>query len=331
MAYRKNFFDFGAKEGACNGQNAHENDCAFKKALESSTAIIEIEPGIYEISKTVAHDVSGKKFVGTDGNDCFGTLTNGTRLDWWGALGGQMVKIAPSTPGKDLIAPGFSNIQLNGNGRADRALSVVSTRRAYGANLQAIGLRPLGSAIAVYFGSAGASGAGDVNCSTRGEFPNMSISVTGAACGIMLDGLNGFGNTSGNQFSSIAITHQNGIAYYLRGCDNNYFFNSASARETGGTGLSIIFDGIDQYCMSNSFIGHHAGGWPAGQPMTIYSRGSKARQNLILPITGTDNPPNVIIEPASELTVLYTGGGYTPTLAGEKAFFRMPKRQELTY
>lgn len=338
MAYRANFFDFGAVEGAAGGANAAANDAAFLAAKADPTAIIEIEPGIFEISETMAHDVNGKAFIGTRGNDCFGSFTHGTRFDWYGAVGGEMLRFAPSTPGQDLFAPTFSNVSLYGRGVADRGLSVLSTRAFELDYVQCMGLRPLSSSIGAYFGTMGASGVGDVNCAYEGSSKGLVVNASGAGHGIMVDGQSGYGNTCFGIWTGSRVTHIDGVGYYLRGCDDNQFIGAKTSRGfkddgvTPGTGWPLLFDGSGAaWCVGNSFFAFHGGASPAGGTVTIKARGSKARQNVILALSGVDTQPTLIEDAGAELNYLYLGGGYTPTLAAEKALFRMPKRLELTY
>lgn len=337
MAYRANLFDFGAVEGAASGANAAANDAAFLAAKASPTAIIEIEPGIFEISQTMAHDVNGKTFIGTRGNDCFGSLTHGTRFDWYGADGGEMLRMAPTVPGRDLYAPTFSNVSLYGRGVADRGLTVLSSRCFETDYVQVMGLRPLGSSIGAYFGSAGVPGVGDVNCAYEGSSRGLVVNACGAGHGIMVDGKAGYGNTCFGVWIGSRVTHVDGIGYYLRGCDDNQFYSAKTSRGlmddgiTPGTGLPILFDGIDHYCVGNSFWAFHGGATPAGGSVTVFARGTKARQNIIMALSGVDTQPVLLESAGAELNYLYLGGGYTPTLAAEKALFRMPKRDELIY
>lgn len=337
MAYRANFFDFGAVEGAAGGANAALNDAAFLAAKADPTAIIEIEPGVFEISQTMAHDVNGKAFIGTRGNDCFGSLTHGTRFDWYGAAGGEMLRLAPSTTGHDLYAPTFSYVSLYGRGIADRGVTVLSTRAFELDYVQCMGLRPLSSSIGAYFGSIGTTGSGDVNCAYEGSSKGLVVNACGSGHGVMIDGQNGFGNTCFGVWMGSRVTHVDGIGYYLRGCDDNQFYSAKTSRglrsdgTTPGGGLPILFDGNSSYCMGNSFVAFHGGATPAGGNVTILARGVKARQNIILALSGVDTQPVLVESAGAELNYLYLGGGYSPTLADEKALFRMPKRNELTY
>lgn len=330
MAYRANLFDFGAVAGMAGGANAAANDAAFLAAMASPVQLIEVEPEHFEIGTTILHNKNGKQFVGIAGQDCFGSSGYGTRLEWWGASGGEMVKLAPASAlVGDLIGPGFSGFELNGNGLAGRGLSVLSTRMARADDIHILDMNTSSATIGAYLGSIGVNG--DVSGSYAGQFNRLSVNVGGGAHGIMLDGVAGAGNTCFSHFTQPRVVHENGIGYYLRACDDNHFFNAAVSRVPNGTGLAALFDGNDNYCLGNIFHGVHFGVHPVGATSAILSRGSKARLNCMYGLTGVDTPPVISITTGSELYYDYVGGGYGATLATEKALRRMPKRVELTY
>lgn len=321
MAFRKNLYDFGAIEGDAGGANAAANDAAFALALAHDCRNIEIEHGTFEVSATVDGFTNAKRLIGVDGCDGFGTISAGTRLKWCGAPGGTMMRVAPGG-NKDLIAAGVSGIQLDGNGIAGRGLVAQATRRAHLADLQATRLAE--NAIGFYFAGK-PEGHDDVGSNLLGDFRNLSANAGLSGIPMLVDGM------SGSTLTNTVLTHKNGVALYLRSCDTVRFNNTSMSRHEGHTGISLLFDGIQTYVYGITFYGLHCGAWPIGAPVTIWSRGSKARCNLIDGIDGLDNQPSFVIEQGSNLYYRYIGGGYTPTLAAETALERAPKQQILNY
>jgi hypothetical protein len=319
MAYRANLFDFGAVAGSAGGANAATNDAAFAAAIASATKIIECEPGIYEVSQPVCLNGNAKAIRGTDGCDVFNTVSDGSVLEWWG--GAQpVVKIGPSGT-SDLIAPEFSGFQIRCQSVATLGVASFANRRMKLNRVQVVSPVTVG----FHFQEAPA-GHTDVGSNYDAEISHCTANVYNGATGMVFD------NLSGAVITCPHVTHQNGSAYFLRGIDTCAFFNVNSSRHEGGTGHSVFFEGTTgKYCVGNRFFGLHCGAWPIGSTTSIWSRGDKARQNRIYGLDGVDTPPVVTIEPASELYYEYQGGGYTPTLAAEKALDRVPKEVIRTY
>lgn len=316
-----NIVDFGAVIGDAGGANAAANDAAFMAAMASPHKRIEMPDGVIEIGQTISITKNAKQFEGVDGNDAFGTASEGTVLRWRGSIGGIMVSLAPNVAGQDVIAPGLSGVQLDGRGVAGIGAMVAAARRPKLINVQAVGVTSIG----MYF-SAKALGTANINCTYRGEFGNLSACVSGSATGIMLDGVSGAGggNTTFCDIMGAHVVHKNGVAFYLRSCDDCHFYNAATSREVGGAGTAVLFDGNASYVVGNFFWGLQCG-VSDGVP-SIYSRGAKARQNRIYGLSGVDSQPVITIDTGSELYYDYVGGGYTATLAAEKAIDRVPKQ-----
>jgi hypothetical protein len=323
--YRAHIEDFGAIPGAAGGINAAINDIAIANAVASPTKIIEFDPAVYEISQTISLCQHAKRLVGVDGNDVFGGLSYGTSLQWYGGAGVTMVYVAPCGAG-DLIAPAIAGMQLNGRGIAGKGIVMKRVMRPKLENIQVVSLEPEASSIGFYF-TGGDLSEGGVACTYRGHFLNLSASVSGDATGIMLDG--GPRNTTFCDFIGTHVTHENGIAFYIRSADDVHFYNAASSRIEGGTGWSVLFDGLTTYVMGNVFWGLQCGAH-SGQT-EIHTRGANARQNHIAALSGVDNQPTISITQGSEIYYNYLGGGYTPTLSAEKALARVPKQVIRTY
>lgn len=314
MAYRANLTDdFGAVAGSAGGANAAANDAAFAAAMASPIKLIEIDPGRYEISQTVALSANAKRLVGSDGADVFRGANEGTVLEWWGGAG-QMVRIAPAGQ-SDVIAPELSGVQLLCRNLATIGVASWGTRRMKLRNVAVLDPTVVG----FHFQNK-PLGYADIGSNYDAMAEALSVSATGSGGGMVFD------NLSGSVIILPHVTHANGIAYYFRYADTNSFIGLNSSRIEGSTGHTIFFDGLGDYVMGNRFFGVHCGGWPIGAQMSIYSRGSKARQNRIYGLDGVDTQPIVTIEPASELYYDYQGGGYTATLVAEKALDRTPKQ-----
>lgn len=315
MAYRDNLFSFGAVAGSAGGANAATNDAAFAAAMASPTRIIECEPGVYEVSQPVTIDSNGKALIGTDGCDAFNTMSSGSILDWWG--GAQpVVKICPAGT-SDLIAPEFSGFQVRCNGVATIGVATYATRRMKIRRVQVVDPVTVG----FHFQEAPV-GHLDVGSNYDADLDHLTANAYGTALGMVFD------NLSGAVLTCPHVTHQNGIAYFLRRIDTCAFINANSSRHAEGTGMSVFFEGAaGKYCVGNRFFGLHCGAWPIGSTTSVYSRGDKARQNRIYGLDGVDTPPVVTFgDTLTELYYDYQGGGYTPTLAAEKALDRVPKQ-----
>lgn len=328
MTYRAHIADFGAVAGNAAGANAAANDAAIALAIADAVKVIEFDAAVYEIGATVSLNANAKHLIGVDGSDVFVAANEGTVLRWHGPAGGTMVNVAPSGS-TDLIAPNLSGMQLNGNGTAGKGVVVRSARRPKLENIQVVNLGTDGSCIAFYL-TGTPTGGSDINCVYRGSFVNLSACVSGDATGMMLDGATSGGrNVTFCDFDGCHVTHENGVAFYLRSCDDVHFRNAASSRKSGGGGLSVLLDGLTSYVVGNAFWGLQCGAHDGAT--TIYSRGDKARQNRIYGLSGVDTQPAITITQGSELYYDYSGGGYTPTLAAEKALDRVPKQQVRTY
>jgi hypothetical protein len=325
MTYRAHIADFGAIAGSAGGANAAANDAALALAIADVVKVIEFDPDVYEVSQPVTLNQHAKRLQGIDGNDVFGGPCYGTSLRWYGAPGAAMVNVLPSGSG-DLIAPALAGMRLDGNGIAGKGVVTKRVMRPKLENVQVVGLAADPTSIGFYF-TGGDLSEGGVACTYRGHFVNLSARVSGGATGIMLDG--GPRNTTFCDFIGAHVTHEDGVAFYLRSCDDVHFHNAASSRVLGGTGLSVLLDGLTDYVMGNAFWGLQCGAHD-GQT-SILSRGNKARQNRIYGLSGVDNQPVITINQGSELYYDYGGGGYTPTLVAEKALARVPKLQIRTY
>lgn len=323
MSISANIMDFGAIIGEAGGANAAVNDAAFAAALAAPQKQIVIPEGIFEISQNIAITSNAKQLIGVDGSDVFATISEGTVLRWRGATGGTMATLGPAGAGPDLIAPALSGIQFDGRNVAANGVVVKASRRPKLRDVQTINVTGIG-----FYLASGPVGSTDVNCTYRGDFQNLSVSVGGSAIGIMLDGVGGK-NACFCDIKGAHVTHKNGIAYYIRAADDNHFYNIATSRVAGGMGMTMLIDGLNSYVVGNAIWGMQCG--VTDGTASIYSRGSKARQNWIRFLSGVDSQPTITIDQGSELLYDFVGGGYTPTLAAEKALSRMPKRQELTY
>jgi hypothetical protein len=320
MAYRKNLTDdFGAVTGSAGGANAAINDAAFAAANADACKLIEVDPGIYEVSQTVPLSNHAKRFAGWDGNDVFNTASQGTVLDWWGGAA-PMVKIAPIDT-SDLIAPHFEGFQLRCNGVATMGVVTQSTRRMKLRHVQVVSPASVG-----FHFQDKAAGHLDVGSNYDADLHHLTANCMGSALGMVFD------NLSGAVITCPHVTHQSGAAYFLRKIDTCAFINVNTSRHEGYSGYTLFFDGLQgTYVVGNRFFGLHCGGWPIGSTCLIYSRGDKARQNRIYGMDGVDTQPVITVVQGSKLYYDYMGGGYTPTLIGEKALDVTPKQQTETW
>lgn len=320
MTYRANLTaDFGAVPGLAGGANAAANDAAFAAALASPVKLIEVDAGLYEVSQTITLNVNAKQFVGIDGCDAFGTVSDGTVLDWWGGAA-PMVDIGPAGL-YDLIAPRFEGFQLRCNDVATAGITTRSTRKMKLRNVQVMNPTALG-----FHFQDKAAGHLDVGSNYDADLYFLTANCSGTALGFVFD------NVSGAVVTCPTVVHENGIAYFLRKIDTCAFINVNSSRLASGTAITVFFEGqAGTYVVGNRFFGLHCGAHPIGAAVTIYSRGDKARQNRIYGLDGVDNQPTITIVNSSELYYDYQGGGYTATLAAEKALDRVPKQQILTW
>jgi hypothetical protein len=255
--------DFGAVgDGTTDDSAAIDAAIEYLKSIRGG--ILYFGPKRYAVASNpgIRIDGSGIHLMGTSGGYVFGGAQNkGTEILYTGANGGQAVYMAPASGLQ--AACSISNMSILCNSLALTGLYVGTLQDYLIDNIDIEGYDNA-SMICAYFTDNIAAGS---VFNYRGTIRRLVCNAPGAANGIFLDGANP--DTGGRHpaflsFYDCHVTHDDGVGFFLRSCDDCHFFNCACSLTPGGTGNSIYFYSSNttelRAANGNSFYGFNSGG-----------------------------------------------------------------------
>lgn len=263
---------------------------------------IELEPSVYSLQTPIERRRNVLIKGAFNGSFLFGGQPDfGTVLKWAGAVNGTCVTDTPVAGDTvPFFGGGITDLTIDGNGVAANGLVATSVSRARYERLNVKGV----TQNALYFTTV----AGQALVQTyRVRLDDIDVNVSGAANGIVLDGVTGSGsNTCFMSARNCHVTFENGVAYCLLYADDCTFVACGGSKVTGGTGAAIFFsgtsDGTEKAAYGNQFLGFNLNA-------TIRAQGgwNPSRGNLVL-ATAVDAVPPISQDSNATMTLLITDG-----------------------